>query len=105
MAFGELKKVFFGFSFGLVFIILSGLLTGGILFADFLLNLNVPSNFLVFGVPYGIMAGLLYFLLLKSKGGRGNVLKKAISFGIGFWLSFSVLYVIMYLAFSRFQGL
>ena len=102
MAIKSLIKLLFGFGFGVVFIVLSGLLTGGILFADFLLNLNLSDNFIVFGIPYGFIAGLVYLVFLKFRGAEEDVFKKVVFFGIGFWLSFSILYIIMYFAFSNF---
>ncbi len=104
MAIRALKKILLGFSIGVLFIVLSGLLTGGVVFADFLLSLNFANSFMIFGIPYGFVAGLIYLLFLKFKG-KENIIKMGAFFGIGFWLSFSVLYIIMYFAFSRFQGL
>ena len=98
MVSNELKKIFLGFGIGTLFIVLSGLLTGGVLFADFLLSLKLSNNFIIFGVPYGFVAGIIYSLFLKFRD-----IKAGIFFGVGFWLSFSILYVIMYFAFSRFQ--
>ena len=105
MAFGAIKKILLGFCIGILFIILSGLLIGGILFADFLLGLNLTNNFIIFGIPYGFVSGLLYWLLLKFMGAKGDIIRRGFLFGIGFWLSFSTLYIIMYFAFSRFQAL
>ena len=104
MAIIILKKILLGFGIGTLFIVLSGLLTGGILFADFLLSLNITNNFILFGIPYGFIAGLIYLLVLKFRG-KKDVFKTGTFFGIGFWLSFSILYIIMYFAFSRFQAL
>ena len=98
-------KFFLGFGLGVVFIILSGLFIGGIPFADFLLNFNFSDNFIIFGVPYGVVAGIIYLLIRKFRGTGGNLLISGILFGAGFNLSFAILYLIMYFAFSGFQGL
>ena len=100
---GALKKILIGFGFGILFIILSGLLTGGILFADFLLNLNLPSNFMLFGIVYGFVAGLIYLLTVRIKGQKEDIVRRAILFGIGFWLSFSTFHIIGYFTFSGFS--
>lgn len=102
MAFGALKKVLIGFGIGVLFIILSGLITGGVLFADFLLSLNLFNNFMMFGVPYGLVTGFIYSLFIKLRIGTNSV-REGILFGLGFWLSFSILYIIGYLTFSGFS--
>ena len=87
MVIGELRKVLIGFGAGISFILLSGLLTGGILFADFLLNIDLLNNFLMFGIPYGFIAGLIFIIFIKFRRMEIiNSVKIGILFGIGFWL-------------------
>ncbi len=103
MAFSTLKKILIGFGFGMLFIISSGLFTGGILFADFLLGLNLSSNFMLSTIPYGFVAGFIYLLTIKIKGQKEDIVRSGILFGIGFWLSFSTFYIIGYFTFSGFN--
>ena len=97
----SLIKLLVGSGVGIGFIILSGIFVGGILFSEFIPVYNIASTFMILGLPYGFIAGVLYALFAKIKKPEGNFLKDGFLFGIGFWLSFSILYIIGYLAFSN----
>src|SRR3989338_4830131 len=98
----SLTKLFIGFGAGIGFVILSGIFVGGILFSEFIPVYNMRFTFMILGLPYGFIAGISYALFSKIKKPGGNFLKDGLLFGIGFWLSFSTLYIIGYLAFSNF---
>ena len=98
-----LIKLFEGLGFGILFIFLSGMFYGGILFADLLPNFNSNFLFILLGIPYGFIAGIIYVIYSKfRKVIDGDLIKSSLFFGIGFWLSFLSLYVLGYLAFSNF---
>src|SRR3989344_5192720 len=97
------NQLFIGFGLGIIFIILSGILTGGILFADLIPISNSIFTFIILGIPYGFLAGFLYLSFVRIKKiENGGILKKSILFGLGFWLSFFSLYIVSYFALSSF---
>lgn len=103
MAIGSVNKFFTGFGFGVLFILLSGIFYGGILFANLLPNFNSSFLFVLLGIPYGFAAGITYLIYSRFRdAGDRDVVRNSLFFGIGFWLSFLSLYVFGYLAFSNF---
>ncbi len=98
-----LIKLFKGLGFGILFIFLLGIFYGGIPFADLFPNFNSSFLFILLGIPYGFIAGVIYATYSKlRKVIDGNLIRSSLFFGIGFWLSFTSLYILGYFAFSNF---
>ena len=96
-------KLVYGFCFGTLFIVISGLIYGGILFSDFLPRTNSSFYFIILGLPYGLFAAIACAIFLNQRKSLEGILKKSLFFGVGFWLSFALLYIIGYFASSNFS--